>query len=136
MKKLAIFVLSCVALVACGPVTTDNNGQDAQPDSEVMIDSPSANAVVSSPLEISGSAPGYWYFEAMMSAELQDADGEVISSGTLTAQSDWMTEELVGFEGSLEFTTDAEEGNLVIRKANPSGLPENEEEYSIPLQFE
>ncbi|EKD63842.1 MAG: hypothetical protein ACD_51C00182G0004 [uncultured bacterium] len=64
-----------------------------------------------------------------------DANGTVIAQGLVQALSDWQTEELVPFEGTLEFTTDALAGELILRKDNPSGLPENDEEIRIPVRF-
>ncbi|OGJ48944.1 hypothetical protein A2344_03385 [Candidatus Peregrinibacteria bacterium RIFOXYB12_FULL_41_12] len=102
---------------------------------DITVSDPQPNVEISSPLAIQGSAVGTWFFEATFPVELVDANGTVIAQGLVQALSDWQTEELVPFEGTLEFTTDALAGELILRKDNPSGLPENDEEIRIPVRF-
>ena len=105
--------------------------------SPVTVDEPKANILVSSPLKITGSAPGYWFFEAQMTARLETSDGKEIAFGPLTAEGEWMTEQQVPFSGTIEFKppTGASEINLIIEKANPSDLAENAQSYTIPLKL-
>jgi hypothetical protein len=50
---------------------------------------------------------------------------------------EWMTEEFVPFEAVVEFDDPAvEKGILVFEKDNPSGLPENADEFRIPVFFD
>lgn len=48
-----------------------------------------------------------------------------------------MTEELVPFEGTILYTVDpnrpSNAGTLILRKSNPSGLPENDVAIEIPI---
>lgn len=102
----------------------------------IRVTSLSSNQVVTSPLTVQGTARGYWYFEASFPVELLDGNGKVIASGPATARTDWMTEEFVPFSITLTFvqpTTST--GTLVLRKDNPSGLPENDNELRIPVRF-
>lgn len=103
--------------------------------SEVIIASPQPGATVHSPLTISGQAKGNWFFEATLPVRLEDTNGQVIASSPGQAQSDWMTTEFVPFTATLEFTTTATRGYLVISKDNPSGLPQNAASVKIPLNF-
>ena len=103
---------------------------------DVIIDQPVAYDIVSSPLIVSGQARGTWFFEAVMPIKLVDADGNVITSHYVTAQTDWMTEDFVPFMGELEFSVLPDtSGFLIIEKANPSDLPENSGQYSVPINF-
>lgn len=102
----------------------------------IRVTAPLANAVISSPLSVTGDARGSWYFEASFPIELRDGAGNSIASHYATAQGEWMTEEFVPFTSSLTFTPPATDtGTLVLKRDNPSGLPENDNEVRIPVRF-
>jgi hypothetical protein len=97
---------------------------------------PRSGDVVVSPLAILGEARGTWYFEASFPVKLLDGNGKVLAEHYAEAQGDWMTADYVAFKGSLEFEApDTAEGTLVLKKDNPSGLPEHEDEIRIPVRF-
>lgn len=103
----------------------------------VRLDTPRAGEVVHSPLTISGVARGQWYFEATFPFRLEDADGTVITQGFATAQGEWMTTEFVPFVGEVLFEAPGtSSGKLIIERSNPSGLPEQADEFSIPIRFQ
>jgi hypothetical protein len=93
---------------------------------------------ISSPLTLSGQARGNWYFEASFPIELTDVNGNVIVQSHANATGDWMTTDFVPFEATLEFTPPSgdKRGVLILRKDNPSGLPEKEDELDIPVVFQ
>jgi len=67
---------------------------------------------------------------------LIDENGNVIASATGQVDGGWMTVDLVEFTATLHFEKPAAtRGFLVIRKDNPSGLPENDGEYRVPVRF-
>jgi hypothetical protein len=102
---------------------------------EVLISQPLSGETVSSPLAVTGQARGNWFFEASLPVKLITFNGDEIVSHYAMAQSDWMTTDFVPFETTLVFTTTATSGYLVISKDNPSGLPENDASFMIPLNF-
>ena len=103
----------------------------------VKVTSPRVNQTVQSPLTVKGEATGFWFFEASFPIKILDESGKVLGRGIAQAQSDWMTEEFVPFEATLDFEAPAtEKGFLVLMKDNPSGLPENDEELQIPIVLE
>lgn len=103
----------------------------------VIILAPQANSLVTTPLVIQGQAIGTWFFEAALPLQIMDANNTIIGKGVASAQADWMTENLVPFVGTIEFTTPATPtGWIVIRANNPSGLPENDDEFRMPVRFE
>lgn len=104
---------------------------------EVKVDHPKANALVGSPLIVTGEARGTWFFEASLPLKLVDEEGTVIAEGPAQAQGEWMTEEFVPFAASLRFirTPKSETGTLIVSKDNPSGLPENDKSISVPVRF-
>ena len=103
----------------------------------VRLYAPTAGALVTSPLTVTGEARGYWYFEASAPALLYDANGQEIARGYVTATDDWMTEDFVGFEGTLTFDVpETPSGTLVLKNDNPSGDPERDIFLHVPVRFE
>lgn len=115
----------------------------AQQSDLIKLDSPVPNETISSPLKITGKARGTWFFEASFPVTLTDWDGRIIAEHYATADGEWMTEEFVDFTASLEFTNpynsgDPEfmsRGTLILKKDNPSGLPEHDDYLEIPVYF-
>lgn len=102
---------------------------------EVLVSQPLSGATVSSPLAVSGQARGNWFFEASLPVKLITSSGDEIVAHYAMAQSNWMTTDFVPFEVTLEFSTTATSGFLVISKDNPSGLPENDASFMVPVNF-
>jgi spore germination protein GerM len=101
---------------------------------KIKITKPLPNEEASSPMEITGEALGTWFFEATFPIELKDKNGQVISTGIARAESDWMTEKFVPFKANLNFVVSTNtESTLILKKDNPSGLPEKDEKIEIPL---
>lgn len=102
----------------------------------VEVESPATDEKVSSPLFVSGRARGVWFFEASFPVELTDENDNILARGIATAKDDWMTEEFVPFEAKLEFEKpSSDSGFLILKKDNPSGLPENDDFMKIPVRF-
>lgn len=98
---------------------------------------PRPNEVMKSPISIFGEARGYWFFEGSFLAVLEDDAGNVIASGIAIAQGDWMTENFVPFSAEVRFDAKgAKSGFVIMKKDNPSGLPEHDDELRIPVRFE
>ena len=109
----------------------------------ITLTTPLPNSVVANPLLIFGSARGNWYFEGSFPIVLTNWDGLIIAEGYATALGEWMTEDFVPFSATLEFTSPypgkgqdfMKRGSLILKKDNPSGLPENDDALEIPIQF-
>ena len=104
---------------------------------DLILQTPLPNQTISSPLIISGQARGSWFFEASFPVFLVDWDGRIIAQGVAQAKSDWMTTGFVPFEATLTFTVDknvySNRGALILKKDNPSGLPDNDDSLEIPV---
>jgi len=119
-----------------GKTFTENIGNELDKADLIRINSPRPNESITSPLTITGEARGYWFFEASFPIELQDESGNIIAQHYATAQTDWMTENFVSFSATLSFTPpSSNKGTLILRRDNPSGLPENDDELIIPVIF-
>jgi len=115
---------------------TEQAGNEADKADLIRLNSPLPNQVIKSPLTIKGQARGTWFFEASFPVILTNWDGLIIAQGIATAKSDWMTEEFVPFEAVLEFNEQqsySNRGALILKKDNPSGLPENDDALEIPV---
>lgn len=102
--------------------------------------SPIVNATLhpSTPVSIAGEAKGIWFFEGTFPIELTTANGAVISSGVAHATSDWATTSFVGFTGTLGYNPQPQnsKGYIVLKRDNPSGLPQNDASVKIPVIFQ
>ncbi len=106
-------------------------------ESMITVSSPLPNTKVKSPLQVSGSARGTWYFEASFPVVLLDANGKTLAQAPAQATSDWMTTDFVPFLVTLTWNgATTSTGTLVLKKDNPSGLPEHEAEIRIPVSFQ
>ena len=100
----------------------------------ITVEMPMAYEKIYSPVTIKGMARGSWFFEASFPIKLYDAKNNLLVQHYATAKGEWMTENFVPFESSLEFSIAKEQqGTLVLEKDNPSGLPENMNEIRIPV---
>ncbi len=103
----------------------------------IQLSTPLPGEEISSPLVIKGQARGTWFFEASFPVILVNWDGLIIAEGVATATDDWMTEEFVPFTANLEFIKPdySNRGALILKKDNPSDLPEYDNALEIPILF-
>ncbi len=104
---------------------------------DIRIEIPSPNQIIETPLHITGEARGTWFFEGEFPVVLINRDGLIIAEGIATAQGEWMTEEFVPFTADINFdiTEYGKIGTLILKKDNPSGLSENDDDIKIPVKF-
>ncbi len=106
----------------------------------IKLTSPQPLETVSSTIEIKGEARGYWFFEASFPIVAVDWDGRIVGEGIATADGDWMTEDFVPFTAKVEYYIPddiySKNGALILKRDNPSGLPENDDALEIPVIFE
>lgn len=105
-------------------------------DAMLKVTQPLQYSNIKSPLDIRGQARGQMYFEAIFSISIEDSNGKILGTGIATAKGDWMTEDFVPFESEITFTNpETKTGFVVLHKSNASGLPENDKEFKIPVNF-
>lgn len=120
------------------PTAPEISYTNADP-SIIVVNEPQPGDRITSPLVVTGAARGMWYFEATFPLTLTNWDGLIIAEGYATAQDEWMTEELVPFEGTLTFTPDttvSDRGTLILHRSNASGLPEHDAAVEMTVRFE
>lgn len=145
---LVLIVLAVGLAVERNRTTTQNNSNNSNNNSDqnnsvsplktdkIEVDTPLPNSVVTSPLIVSGRAKGLWYFEGVFPVKLVNQSGAIIAQGQAKAQGEWMTDNFVPFVATLTFTAPtADSGKLILEKDNPSGLPQNADQVSLPIKF-
>lgn len=103
----------------------------------IKVELPFPGAVTGKEFSVVGAARGGWYFEASFPIAVLDENDVLIATGIAQAQGEWMTENFVPFKADIvvpaTFTGPA---TLVLRKDNPSGMPENDASISFPITIE
>lgn len=103
----------------------------------IIVESPTPGAVTGKDFLVVGEARGYWYFEASFPVTLLDKDGKVLVQTFATAQDEWMTENFVHYRAEVKVPQSyIGPATLVLKKDNPSGLPENDASISFPIVVE
>ncbi len=103
----------------------------------ISVDLPAPGGVVGKEFSVVGKARGTWFFEASFPVEILDKNGKSLVVVPAQAQSDWMTENFVPFKATLKVPNGyAGAATLVLRKDNPSGLPQNDASISFPITIE
>jgi len=106
------------------------------PAPEVLITEPQIAQIVTSPLTIKGKVRGTWFFEANIPILLKDENGEVLAQMGYMTSENWQTSDYINVETTLKFPAPSTDyGVLEIHNDNPSGMPENEKVYKVPIRF-
>ncbi|MCF7795868.1 Gmad2 immunoglobulin-like domain-containing protein [Patescibacteria group bacterium] len=120
-------------------IFVENIGNELEKMDLIQIENPRPNQIISSPLNIKGQARGFWFFEADFPIILKNESGEIIAEGIAEAKNNWMTTEFVQFESTLEYNLDEnlynKKGKLILKKDNPSDIPENDDFLEVPIIF-
>jgi len=113
-------------------ITYDNASAD-----NIVPELPFPGAVVGKSFTVTGKARGTWYFEASFPIEVLDKDGKSLAQSYAQAQGEWMTEDFVPFKGDIQVPSSyIGSATLILRKDNPSGLPQHDASISFPITIE
>ena len=103
----------------------------------IKVELPFPGAVTGKEFSVIGQARGNWFFEASFPIDLLDKDGNVLVNTFATAEGDWMTTEFIPFKAEIKAPIDyIGPAILVLKKDNPSGLPEHDASISFPITVE
>jgi hypothetical protein len=98
---------------------------------------PFPGAVTGKTFSVIGQARGMWFFEASFPIEVIDKNGVVLATAVAQAQGEWMTENFVPFKAEVSVPESyIGPATLVLKKDNPSGLPEHDASMSFPITIE
>lgn len=124
--------------VSQGKTFAEDIGNELEKQDLIRISEPRPNQTVTLPLVIRGEARGTWFFEGSFPFELRDPEGAMLAAWYAQADGEWMTEDFVPFHAVVDIAPDLgipQEGILVFKKDNPSGLPEHDDQLIMPLQL-
>lgn len=116
------------------PSPSSSSTSTAPLDTQVTVTSPAASSTVGHTFTVAGTAPGPWFFEAVFPIQVRDENDDLIGSSQGRAQGEWTTDSLVTFTSQM--TVDASyhgPATLILLKDNPSGLPQNMDEVTVPI---
>lgn len=101
------------------------------------ITEPHAGSKLVSPVKIRGTAPPGWMFEGSFPIKLLDSNRKLIvqTQATEEVPGSWQSNVSVYFKATVNFSTSAKSGFLVLEKDNPSGLPANSKTFEVPITF-
>lgn len=120
-----------------GRVAPNCNFAPCPGEENIRVEAPREGSAITSPVTIQGTARGNWFFEASFPISIVNWDGLIIGEGIATAQDDWMTEDFVPFTATISYTLDPQtpynRGAIILKKDNPSGLPEHDASLEIPV---
>lgn len=103
----------------------------------IVVELPFPEATISKEFTVTGKARGTWFFEASFPIEVLDKNGVTLARGVARAEDDWMTTKFVPFKADITLPkTYTGKATLILKKDNPSGLPENEASISFSLTVE
>lgn len=104
----------------------------------IRIATPHAGGVVGKEFVVTGEARGPWFFEATFPIDIVGQNGSIIGGSFATAQGEWMTTDFVQFKSEIIDLPSAYIGPawLVLKKDNPSGLPEHDASMWVPIVVE
>jgi hypothetical protein len=141
---IAVGLVACIAVVAViasrikvsTPPSEEITYTNAS-ENDITVELPFPGAVTGKEFSVIGRARGTWFFEASFPIEVVDPNGTRLAIGIATAGSDWMTEEFVPFRADLKVPESyIGPATLVLKKDNPSGMPEKDASISFPFTVE
>jgi hypothetical protein len=110
--------------------------EELGPQADAVVDQPMENALIKSPVSISGKAKGNWFFEASLPVVITDANGKELGRQPFMATGEWQTTAYVPFSGTMPFEKPATDtGFVIVSKDNPSGDPARDASVKIPVKF-
>jgi hypothetical protein len=121
----------------CGTPVPQNITYTNATNDLIVVDLPLPDTIIGKEFSVSGKARGNWYFEASFPIQIIDKDRKVLATGVAQAQSDWMTTDFVPFKADLKITNSyIGPATLILKKDNPSGMPEKDASISFEINVE
>jgi hypothetical protein len=137
---LGIIVLGSVLLwkyrtqpISVIPETPQQNQSSTNP---ITFDALTSGQAITLPMTVTGMVVGNWFFEGSFPVFMKDANGNQIGVALAHSSQDWMTTNAIPFSVTLPVTNYQGVGTLVFTKDNPSGEPQFDASYSVPVIFQ
>ncbi len=107
------------------------------PATQVVVQTPQKDSLVTSPLTVKGTLPAGWMFEGVAAIKLMDTSGKLIKQGQAKEVNpgSWLSGNPVEFTSSITFKTSTASGVILIESDNASGDPQKVKYFSLPVRF-
>ena len=115
----------------------------------INVSTPHADAIVAHTFSITGKARGGWYSEGVFPLEIQNDSGVTLETIPIHAEGDlpargaqaggqagWTTPDFVPFKAKISTPYYSGKAKLIFKKANPSGLSENDMSFTVPITIQ
>lgn len=103
----------------------------------IAVELPFPGAVTGKQFSVIGQARGNWFFEGSFPVQVLDKGNNVLATGIAQANGEWMTTDLVSFKADITVPESyIGPATLVLKKDNPSGLPEHDASMSFFITIE
>jgi len=123
-------------LVSGGDSFIEDINDQEKKDDLIRLFSPQINEIIAGPFILRGEARGFWFFEADFPVLIIDGLGNILAQLPAMAEDNWMTTDFVPFSAEVEFLPpETKNGWIILKRSNPSDLPENDDELRIPIKF-
>lgn len=100
-----------------------------------MFFQPLPNELVQSPIIVRGDAKASWFDRGEFTVKLLDANQKVITAVGATALGSTNTTSYIPYIATVNFSTQAQRGYLVLQKDDPDGGPAEAASIIIPVRF-
>lgn len=139
-RTLASSTLSALALAAfaLGACSQPSEKADDPPAAAATLDvatvtNPVPDARVTSPLAVSGVAPGNWYFENQFPVQIVDAQGQVLAEAPATPRVSWTDPGDKEFDATLTFSVTADTPATLVLQEDMPGEGNTPRETRVPI---
>jgi len=105
------------------------------PSGKLTVNNLVQNQIIQTPFTVTGVVQG-WFFEGSFPVFMKDNLGNQIGVGLASSSQDWMTASPIPFSVTLPATNYVGPGTLVFTKDNPSGEPQFDDSYVVPVVFQ
>ena len=102
----------------------------------ISVASPHVGAIVGHTFAVEGQARGAWYAEGIFPLEIQNESGVVMQSFSVHALGDSHQPDFIPFSIDIAMPYFSGPAQIVLKKANLSGLPENDASITIPIKIQ
>ncbi len=103
---------------------------------DITVDNLIPGQEIKTPIIITGTVVGNWFFEGSFPVFMKDASGNQIGVGLATSSEDWMTTNTIPFSVTLSTINYQGQGSIVFTKDNPSGEAQFDASYVVPVVFQ
>jgi hypothetical protein len=134
MPIRALLKALAVTLAACAPPAQNAIEATPSPAAEgVSVEAPAANARVSSPLTVTGTAPADWFFENQFPVRLLDAQDNEIAHAPAQPRINWTEPGPKSFDAELTFEVEVETSAMLVLEEDMPGEGVEPRQLRVPV---